>query len=200
MGVFTPFYPVYPMRLRSWSMTLRKELLFVIGHQSKFFVRTSCKTFLFHLAFVWCLGLFLGCFVCWRSGSLAVEVFRYAVGSQSSYLGAVTTAILPFGLTALCAAYRRWTVFLLCFLKSFAFGFCGYCAGASFGAGSWLLWPLFLFIDVATVPVCFYYWLRCLDDGPDHRYSTLISYLLYGFLVANMDYFVISRFLSGVIH
>lgn len=171
----------------------------MIGRQSIYRVRVTCKTNTFLLAFIWCAGIFLGCCVSWCSRSTVAIVFRSAVCSQSSFFGGLTTAVLPFLLTGAGMMYGRWTIFLIAFLKSFSFGFCGYSIGLSFGAGCWLLWPLFLFIDVAVVPVCFYYWCICLDPGFEHRHKYLMCCLGYGVLIGSIDYFIISPFLSSVI-
>ena len=151
------------------------------------------------LALIWCTSLIIGSYFCWCCRASVFGVFFDSVHSRSGILSSVMAAALPLVLTTVFGVHCPWAIYLLCFLKGFSFGFCGYGIGLSFGAASWIVWPLFLFIDATTVPVCYFYWISCLDDSVAYRYPTLMWYLVYGILIACVDHFMIAPFLASVV-
>jgi hypothetical protein len=167
--------------------------------QVSFRSRISCKFHALLLAFSWCAGLVVGTWSSWRFRSAVVDVFRDAVLYDHDFLNSLAVASMPFLLTSIGLGTDRCALYVLGFLKGSSFGFCGRSLGLAFGTGNWILWPMFLFVDLAVIPVCYFCWLRLPDATGAGRRRALYLCLLYSAVVAMVDHFFISSFLISVI-
>lgn len=158
-----------------------------------------CKVCVPLLAFSWCAGLLLGTRTAVWCGDVLSGLVRNAARSVPSFLGSATTALLSFFISALAVSYHRPMLLSIAFVKAFCFGFCGYGVGLSFGQGSWLVLPLFLFSDCCITPVLYLYWVRNISPDPKWSWRDLWICVIYASCVGCIDHWFVSPFLASVI-
>ena len=103
--------------------------------------------------------------------------------------------ILPFLLSAIAVSFRRpsW-LFLICWIKATLISFtCGIVC-LYYGQAGWIARWIVSFVDICSIPLLFYYWLRNLSPPRcNHRHDYVVIFLvLLVFLL--LDYRFVSPF------
>lgn len=85
--------------------------------------------------------------------------------------------ILPFLLSALAVSFRRpsW-LFLVCWIKATLVSFTYSLLCLYYGQAGWLVRWFLYFVDVCSMPLLFFYWLRNLSPS---RTSVWYEYVIY---------------------
>jgi hypothetical protein len=150
------------------------------------------------LASCWCLGLLLGIMAAASAGEDLASKMRSAASQTVSIVPFL--AYVPFLLSAIVIHFRQpWLILLCCMMKAFLFGYCAFAVTLGFGQSGWLVRFLFLFSDVASIPIMYLYWLRCLKENCAKRYWFSCCCLAAIFVVGLIDYCWIAPFLAGLI-
>ena len=146
---------------------------------------------------IWLAGLVLGTISAAAAGNQYLLLMRMAPGAHVSIVGLLATVLLPFLLTAYAVLKnRRWMLYAVCFVKVFAFGFCGYGITAAYGSAGWLIRSLLQFSDIFTVPILCWYSLRNLNGGRlEGKWEFWICVGL-DLLICSLDFCYISPFLA----
>ncbi len=151
------------------------------------------------IASAWLLGLLLGAWISAYAGKL--DSFQMLPGffTGSSFSGLVSVSILPFLIVAYAASTGHVSVLpLICFFRAFLFSFCGSTVFHSYGSAGWLIRLLFAFSDICSMPVFYWFTLRCCR----HKGSSgkeLLACILFVMLFVCINHFVISPFWAGII-
>ncbi len=168
----------------------------------RFFRHTSLPNWRCHsgiiLASFWCAGLLLGIMAAASAEEILFSKMRSAVAQPVSIVPFL--AFAPFLLSVIVIHLRQlWLILPCAFIKAFTFGFCAFAVTLAFGQSSWLIRVLFLFSDIAAIPIMYFYWLRCLKG--EHAGSFWFSVCCTGALIglALVDYCWISPFLASII-
>ena len=163
--------------------------------------KLSWYTFRKYLLFAfWCAGLLLGIFAACCMRFDLVPLIRNAVGCPASAIGLLTSAVLPFILSAYAVSFPEpWLLLPISALKAFSFGFCAFGVHFAFGSASWLVRLLFLFSDVCVIPLLFFYWLRHIQDTPAKPDREFWCCVLTAVAIGMIDYCLISPFLVRLI-
>jgi hypothetical protein len=112
---------------------------------------------------VWIAGLILGTITAAAASNSYFLLMRMAPKSSVSIIGLAVTVLLPFLLTAFAVlADRSLWLYPICFLKVFAFAFCGYGISVAYGSAGWLVRFLFQFSDILSIPILFWFAFRYL--------------------------------------
>lgn len=103
--------------------------------------------------------------------------------------------LLPFLLSAFAVSFSRsaW-LFWLCGIKSTLFSACCVNLCLLYGQAGWLARWIFLFFDVCSLPLLFFYWLRNLGTHRDrHWYGRIVFYLVLLVLIL-IDYRIVAPY------
>lgn len=152
------------------------------------------------LAVCWLFGVLLGFCAALSAGYALLGLVRDATVESAPLFRVIAVAVIPFLLTALASLLRQhWLIYVLCFFKAFAFGFCAVSISAAYGSAGWLVRFLLLFSDYLTIPVMYYFCVRQIKDSAFHADINFVSILIYTFAVGAIDYCFIIPFLRSVV-
>ena len=151
------------------------------------------------LATFFFLGHLLGLLTAGSAGDFFRSAMRTVVSSRVSIIGLLSSAVLPFLFSAF-AAYlgRPFLLFPTAFWKAFLFSYMGSGLFAAWGSAGWLITLLVMFGSLCSMPVLYWYWLRCLSG---RRFDVAVFCLLLGILVAVslVHYYLMVPFLARII-
>lgn len=152
------------------------------------------------LAFFWFSGLLLGLLVTIYAGDSFLPMMRTAVLCRVSISGLLFAILLPFLLSALAVfASQPWLIGLIAFSKSFLFMLLAAGVSLAYGTGGWLVRILFMFGDICSLPLLWFFWLRrgCGGLTAAPWYCAVVGALAAA--ACCMDFYVISPFLTDLI-
>ena len=113
------------------------------------------------LAIIWLCGLLFGTLFSLLNGASNHEVIRSVLHSRVSFFGLFSALILPLLITALFVYLSKpHFIFLLVFLKAFAFASIGSGFLYTFNSSSWLIRCFAMFSDILILPILWYFWLQ----------------------------------------
>lgn len=164
------------------------------------FILVWCKLSTFLLALSWVAGLLLGVCSAFSASSFLVPMMRESIGCSVSIPGLLVAAFLPF-LFSIYAVYlsEPWFLLIISTLKAFCFGFCACGVSLAFGHCSWLVRFLFLFTDVFSIPVLYWYWVKHIKiETKPIVQETLVCMGFVACFVA-IDYCFVAPFLVSLI-
>ena len=150
------------------------------------------------LASFWCAGLLLGILAAASAGQDFATKMRSAASQPVSTVPFLVYA--PFLLSAIAIHLRQpWFILPCCFIKAFIFGFCAFAVTLAFGQSGWLVRFLFMFSDSMSVPVMYFYWLRCINGNlaKGFWFSGCCTVMLVA--IGLLDYCWIAPFLADLI-
>jgi hypothetical protein len=140
------------------------------------------------LGITWFAGLFLGWFAAiesvdyWQRSS-----FGLVIGSKTVF-ASLLPSFLPFLFSALAVCYSaHWLLFLVCGIKAFLFGLCGFSICLIYHQCSWLVRLLFMFSDLCAIPILYLYWLRSLRIRKSVSWGTNICFCCYFLVISGVD-------------
>ena len=153
------------------------------------------------LALSWILGMILGSLGAIYGESTLVVLVRQGVCSELSFTGISVVTMLPFLLSAFAVTFSEpWLLLLISTLKAFSFSFCAWGVCLTFGQSGWLVLILFLFSDIALIPLLYFYWLRHIKGTIPPSFWELPLFLAIALLIGSIDYRFVSPFLSTLMH
>lgn len=158
------------------------------------------KGFRLYLAFSWIAGMVCGSFFYLWAGESIFILMRSVVYSPVSIVGVLCVSLLPILISAYAVFLSNLSLLLsICFAKAFLFSFVSLGILWAFASAGWLMRILLLFSEWTSLPILYWYWLRCLN--PDHRVNLwetawVCSLML---LMGSIHFRVISPFLVRLI-
>ena len=155
--------------------------------------RLHCSTY--SLAICWCAGLVLGSITAVSMSDMLVVMLHNCVFIRPLLMRIICVSLLPFLLSAF-ALYidEPWILLLIAAIKSFGFGFCAAGVSLAFEHSSWLVRSFFLFSDVISLPLLYFYLLRSIS-GKEKLSIHLHAVLFCVFLgIGIVDYCFVSPF------
>ena len=160
----------------------------------------DCRRNTVALAFVWTLGLCSGQVVCLMSEPTCTSLMHSAACSTVSIVCLLHT-FFPFFLSAVAYFMHTPRMLLpLSFGKAFLSSYASFAIRKLFGTAGWLARCFFMFSDLCTLPMLYFFWYRCLSDDREVSVSEVILLMALALLIASIDYSVISKlFLAFVI-
>lgn len=159
----------------------------------------QCLCSIIAVTIVWCAGLLLGIAVAVGSDDSAFSLMRLAARCRVSIVSILITAILPFLFSAYAVSVSKpGFLLLVCFLKAYSFGLCGYLVSAAFGSAGWLVQPLLQFTDVCTLPFLVWFFLRGSSRQENTFRRDLWVCLIAAATAAITDWLIISPFLVRI--
>lgn len=151
------------------------------------------------LAVCWILGMLGGCLCSQHCGDFCVRLLRQASVSAPAKVSSVSTALLPFLLSALAVSIGEpWLLPMIGTFKAFSFSFCAWGVCLAFGQSSWLVLFLFLFSDFCLIPVLYLYWLRHIQGVLASVWENGLI-VLYALFISVLDSGVIAPFLVSIL-
>ena len=148
----------------------------------------------------WILGCALGVLTGMNAGDTYVSLMRGAVRYPVSIVGLVISVYLPFLLSAF-AVYlgKPGLLYIVCFLKSWAFTLAAYGTVVAFGYAGWLVQFLLQFSDILLLWLLYWFCLRHISktEASAKRDFGICTAAIAA--VCGIDYCVISPFLVGLI-
>jgi len=99
------------------------------------------------------------------------------------------------------AVYISQPVLLIpiAFCKAFLFSYTSIGILTAFGSAGWLIHLLFMFGDILTLPLLWYFWSKFLSDNCSHAIRCLLPILITAAFIGYTEYRVISPFLANLI-
>lgn len=151
------------------------------------------------LALIWASGLGCGIFCWFLADSSLFSLMRSALSCSVSIVSLLSVTALPFLLSALVVFFScHGLLFVISFGKGFLFSFVSMGTLACFGCAGWLVQLLLCFSDLVSLPILYWFWLRCFRYPEDgfHCIGLLTAALL--FLISSLDYCLIAPFLADM--
>ena len=163
---------------------------------SRFYQQPSIrKGVMFVFACCWISGVVCGIFCYSVSPPAVTTLMRRTYLCSASIVGLMNTAMIPFLLSALLAAFSMsWVLPGICFLKAFISSFVSAGVLVSYGSSGWLFRFFLLFCDCATLPLLYWYWLISVIPGKLQWYLISGCVFLALAVVTILDYRVIAPF------
>ena len=154
---------------------------------------------IFRKAGIWILALFwiFGLVLHPASGITAdLSFFLMLRRSSVSIVSLLSVLMLPFLLSSFAFSVKApWLVCLIAMFKGFCLGYNQQLMINCFGSASWLIYFLYLFSDVLTMPVLWYFWSSCLK-GSGFSMKNLLKSLVWVFVFTLVDTYFIGPYLS----
>lgn len=151
------------------------------------------------LLLCWVCGCALGVLTGMNAGDIYASLMRGAVRCPVSIVGLVISVYLPFLLSAF-AVYlgKSGLLYIVCFLKSWAFTLAAYGTVAAYGSAGWLVQFLLQFSDILLLWLLCWFCLRHIGKttAPVNRDFRICTAAVAA--VCSIDYCVISPFLVGL--
>lgn len=160
------------------------------------FFSSSRKPSTIVLAFVLCVGYFLGAVLALLSDQFSVSLMHTAVLSRGSIVSILSVLLLPFLFTAFAVFVRRYQLLVpIAFFRAVIFSYVCSVIVCIYGSSGWLILLLFLFSDCASLPVLCWLWVRSISS----REQKLLRNIFYVFVpllgIVYLDYRFVSPFL-----
>ena len=147
------------------------------------------------LFFIWVIGLLLGWFAASACADMLQTLIPALLLADRSPAMILLPTLLPFLLSAFAVYFSLpWLLAVFCGLKAFSFGFCGFGLCMVYGQCSWLIRLLYMFTDICSLPVLYFYWLRYLCGGNRPYWVTNLCFLSILMAICCIDRCVISPF------
>ena len=146
----------------------------------------------------WLAGLLLGMIAAADLDELFLPLMRPSASGGVSIIRQFAAVLLPF-LFAAIAAYgnKPRLLYVLCFVKTFTFGFCSMLVYCAYGSAGWLIRLLMQFSDILSLPLLCWYCLRLLHRQKPCR-DLICCTLLAGIFVC-IDHFAVLPFWAQLI-
>ena len=152
------------------------------------------------LTAVWTAGLTTGFLVSTSASQSYLLLMRRAATAPVSIVWLLAGVLLPF----LCVAFATYfsktgLIYLVCFLKAFAFMAAAGCVSIAFGSAGWLVRWLVLFTEMTTLPL--FYWLSLRSLWTKGK-GLPVDFGVYGavaVMTVYLDYCYVSPFLVMLI-
>ena len=160
-----------------------------------FWVRNR-KVYVAILAFAWLLGIISGGYWAVGAGESFRKLLMIAPFSPASLAGLSCSAVLVVLISGFAILMNQpWMILLLAFFKGICLGILGIGAALSFSPGGWLISFLFVFSDVCSLPMIFWFWIHPFSSGRNvyaAAASVLIAVLaVHGFNVRYVSHFLV---------
>lgn len=152
------------------------------------------------LAVCWTAGLGCGIWSCFLADDSISSLMRSCLNGSVSIVGLLTVTLLPFLLSAFAVLLSGpWLLFGIAFGKGFVFAFVSMASLAGFGCAGWLLRFFLCFSDCLSLPLLYWFWLRCFrSSGTGFGTCIFLTGALL-FLIGSIDYCLIVPFLADLI-
>lgn len=147
------------------------------------------------LFFSWCLGLLWGIRLALFYKPGLSTVFSNITDLRFTWKALFYPAAVPFLFSALLVYFSKQDfLFLICFIKASIFAFCNFGIYLVYGQRAWFVRMLFLFADLFSVPLLYWYW-NCHISGDRAGFSENITLLSILLGISSVDYFFVVPYL-----
>ena len=89
---------------------------------------------------------------------------------------------------------------VIVFCKAFLLAYAWRWFGIAFRDAGWLVCFLLMFFDICTVPVLFYFWLRCFAGDMQVQTRSIIYLAVYGLIIFCIDMYWVSPFVLSLFY
>lgn len=152
-----------------------------------------------YLCLFWTTGFGVGLLLAAPNLDHLSSSIRLTAAGQSSIIGLLAAAIVPFLLSVISVKARlKFLLYIAAFMKALFLAFTSYLVYNAFGSAGWLVASFYTFADAICCVALFTFWCKiCITDGIDHRAALIyLSVLLFAVL---SDYYIISPFFATLI-
>jgi len=147
------------------------------------------------LAFLFFLGLAYGLYCFINSQNMLFPLMLGSYAGSVSIVSFFASSILPFLLSAIAVSFSiPWLIYFLSFTEAFLFSFVSLLVIFSFQPVGFLIRFLFLFGDITTLPILYFFWHKYLSSNSSYLYSGIFLFLSYGCLIGCIDYCMVLPF------
>jgi hypothetical protein len=160
----------------------------------------SCRNPRVILAVSWLSGLCFGAIISAAAGDSVASLMRALVCSDTSIVGLLLVAILPFFITATAVWFSNFTLLLSAvFFRAFLCFYVAVGLLAAFSTAGWLICLLCLFCDCLQLPLLWLCWLQSISGERVSFLRRWIPCVLSAGVVSVFDFYIVSPFLAGLI-
>ncbi len=148
----------------------------------------------------WTFGIILGTALGAACSAASLSLMRQAITVPASFVPLAVGTTLPFVITAAIVYFGVLKLlYLLGFLKGFAFGQCGMMCLVCYGTAGWLARLLIFFSQLLSISALWLIWLQICRK--QERISRRGMYLLFLYLTAVVlaDYFLVAPYTGRLI-
>lgn len=129
-----------------------------------------------------------------------LSLMRSMRNHSVSIVVSLAILLLPFVFSALAVYLSApGLLFPVCFVKSFLFTYVSFGFYLALNGSGWLLRLFFMFADVFSVPVLYYYWLRHISGIRKFSFTEWFAISLQAVLLGSFAYFYLIPHASGLI-
>lgn len=151
------------------------------------------------LALCWTAGLGCGVFLWFLADDSVASLMRSSLSGSVSIVGLLSVTFLPFLLSAIAVYFSGpWFLLLICLGKGIVFSFVSMASVASFGGSGWLIRLLLCFSDCLSMPLLYWFWLRCIHSSVRGSVVRFFAAGALYFLIGSIDYCYIVPFLADL--
>lgn len=152
------------------------------------------------LALCWVAGLMGGIWAFFLADDSLASLMRSSVYGPVSIVSLLCVTGLPFLLSAFAVFLSsHWLILLIAAVKGFVYAFICIAVTVSFGCAGWLIRLLLCFTDTFSMPLLYWFWLRCFRfDGSTMGSIAVLAAALF-FLTGSVDYCLITPYLADLI-
>ena len=152
------------------------------------------------LSLVFLAGLIYGTYLSLFVDPSVFSLMRMSASCHVSIVGFLSALLLPVAFSAF-AIYISCVplLFLVAFLKAFVFSFLSSGFLLALGDSGWLLRILFMFSDLASLPLLCWLWMHICNNGrgSNLRCAVVVLFVICG--IGYLDYYCVSPFLANLI-
>lgn len=152
------------------------------------------------LAFFWIAGWVCGIWTSRSADFFFLSQMRGACLGAVSIVSVLLVSFLPFLFSALAVScHRTFLLLFVAFWKAFLSGYVSFGLVQAFPVSGWLLRPMLLFSEIASLPLLYGYWRKHLCGRVRPSGWETAAYLSVFFLIGSIDFRIISPFLASLI-
>lgn len=159
-----------------------------------------CKVPQRSLICAWFFGLAAGVGLSFLADDSFLSTMRAAASSHVSIIGLLSAILLPLLFSAFAVYISQPQLLLpVAFCKAFLFSYLAFGVTAAFGTAGWLVRGLLMFSDCLTLPLLWWFWLRCLRIPKEDATHCFFFACAAALLIGCVDYCTVSPFLANLI-
>lgn len=148
----------------------------------------------------WIAGSMCGIVSACHADVSFLSMMHRTVYCSASIVRLLVTVFLPFLLSAMAVFLSvPRLLFPIAFVRAYLLTFVSMGILLTFGSAGWLFRFLIGFGDIASVPLLFFFWLRCLREGERICHTDFLVVASLIFMIVCIDFRIISPLLAGFI-
>ena len=147
------------------------------------------------LVYIWLAGMMFGILLCFLFRAYLLSLFTLIYPIFFAVHCKILFVLLPFLLSAFAVSFSRpaWLL-VICGIKATVFSSCCVILCGGYGQAGWLACWIFLFFDVCSLPLLFFYWLHNLSFHSSRRWFEHIVFFFALMVLILIDYRIVTPY------